>query len=58
MITAQTVNELRLKTGRFNGLQKGSTEANGDMQAAIDYLRKKGAKVSELLWAGKRQMKE
>lgn len=28
--------------------KKALTEANGDMQAAIDYLRKKGAKVSEL----------
>lgn len=28
--------------------KKALTEANGDMEAAIDYLRKKGAKVSEL----------
>lgn len=28
--------------------KKALAEANGDMQAAIDYLRKKGAKVSEL----------
>lgn len=48
-ITAQEVNELRLKTGAgLMDCKKALTEANGDMQAAIDYLRKKGAKVSEL----------
>lgn len=48
-ITAQAVNELRLKTGAgLMDCKKALTEANGDMQAAIDYLRKKGAKVSEL----------
>ncbi|MDZ4845882.1 MAG: translation elongation factor Ts [Chitinophagales bacterium] len=48
-ITAQAVNELRLKTGAgLMDCKKALTEANGDMEAAIDYLRKKGAKVSEL----------
>lgn len=48
-ITAQAVNELRLKTGAgLMDCKKALAEANGDMQAAIDYLRKKGAKVSEL----------
>src|SRR6185295_18937383 len=48
-ITAQAVNELRLKTGAgLMDCKKALTEANGDMEAAIDYLRKKGAKVSEM----------
>ncbi len=48
-ITAQAVNELRQKTGAgLMDCKKALAEANGDMQAAIDYLRKKGAKVSEL----------
>lgn len=48
-ITAQAVNELRLKTGAgLMDCKKALTEANGNMEAAIDYLRKKGAKVSEL----------
>ncbi|HXH17751.1 MAG TPA: translation elongation factor Ts [Chitinophagales bacterium] len=48
-ITAQAVNELRLKTGAgLMDCKKALAESNGDMQAAIDYLRKKGAKVSEL----------
>ncbi len=48
-ITAQAVNELRQKTGAgLMDCKKALTEANGDMEAAIDYLRKKGAKVSEL----------
>lgn len=48
-VTAAQVNELRNLTG--SGLmdcKKALTEANGDIQAAIDYLRKKGAKVAEL----------
>lgn len=48
-ITAQQVNELRNKTGAgLMDCKKALTEANGDMEAAIDYLRKKGAKVAEL----------
>src|SRR5687768_18074882 len=48
-ITAQAVNELRQKTGAgLMDCKKALAEANGDMEAAIDYLRKKGAKVSEL----------
>ncbi len=49
MVTAQAVNELRQKTGAgLMDCKKALTESNGDMQAAIDFLRKKGAKVSEL----------
>ncbi|GIV34270.1 MAG: elongation factor Ts [Chitinophagales bacterium] len=48
-ITAQAVNELRQKTGAgLMDCKKALIEAKGDMEAAIDYLRKKGAKVSEL----------
>lgn len=48
-ITAAQVNELRKKTG--SGLmdcKKALTEANGDIEVAIDLLRKKGQKVSAL----------
>lgn len=48
-ITAAQVNELRTMTG--SGLmdcKKALTESNGDIQAAFDYLRKKGAKIAEL----------
>jgi len=49
MITAQTVNELRKKTGAgLMDCKNALTEANGDMQSAIDILRKRGAKVAEL----------
>jgi elongation factor Ts len=48
-ITAAMVNELRNKTGAgLMDCKKALTESNGDMEAAIDYLRKKGAKVAEL----------
>jgi elongation factor Ts len=48
-ITAQQVNELRKQTGAgIMDCKKALTEANGDMNAAIDYLRKKGQKVAEL----------
>lgn len=48
-ITAKDVNELRQMTGAgIMDCKKALTEANGDVQAAIDYLRKKGAKVAEL----------
>lgn len=48
-ITAAQVNELRNLTGAgLMDCKKALTEANGDVQAAIDLLRKKGAKVAEL----------
>ncbi len=48
-VTAAQVNELRNLTGAgLMDCKKALTEANGDVQAAIDYLRKKGAKVAEL----------
>src|ERR1700689_1388687 len=48
-ITAAQVNELRNMTGAgLMDCKKALTEANGDLQAAVDYLRKKGAKVAEL----------
>ncbi len=46
-ITAKEVNELRKKTGAgMMDCKKALTEANGDMDAAIDLLRKKGQKVA------------
>ncbi len=46
-ITAADVNKLRLKTGAgMMDCKKALTETNGDFEEAIDYLRKKGAKVS------------
>jgi elongation factor Ts len=46
-ITAQDVNKLRQLTGAgMMDCKKALTEAGGDMDAAIDYLRKKGQKVS------------
>ncbi|MCD8528830.1 MAG: translation elongation factor Ts [Chitinophagales bacterium] len=48
-VTAQQVNELRKQTGAgLMDCKKALTESNGDMQGAIDYLRKKGAKLAEL----------
>jgi elongation factor Ts len=48
-ITASQVNELRQKTGApLMDCKKALTESNGDFDAAIDYLRKKGQKVSAL----------
>ncbi|MES2620385.1 MAG: translation elongation factor Ts [Bacteroidota bacterium] len=48
-VTATQVNELRNLTGAgLMDCKKALTEANGDIQAAIDFLRKKGAKVAEL----------
>jgi len=42
-ITAGMVSELRTKTGAgMMDCKKALTEANGDMEAAIDILRKKG----------------
>ena len=47
-ITATLVNELRNLTGAgLMDCKKALTESNGDVQAAVDYLRKKGAKVAE-----------
>ncbi|MBP6510914.1 MAG: translation elongation factor Ts, partial [Candidatus Kapabacteria bacterium] len=44
MISAQTVKELREKTGAgMADCKKALEEAAGDMQAAIDWLRKRGA---------------
>jgi elongation factor Ts len=46
-ITAQEVNKLRQMTGAgMMDCKKALTEANGDFEAAIDILRKKGQKVS------------
>lgn len=48
-ITAAQVNELRNKTGAgLMDCKKALTEAGGDLEKAIDFLRKKGAKVAEL----------
>ncbi|MGB1039603.1 MAG: translation elongation factor Ts [Flavobacteriales bacterium] len=53
-ITASQVNELRKKTGAgMMDCKKALVEAEGDMSAAIDILRKKGQKV-----AAKRQDRE
>jgi elongation factor Ts len=46
-ITAQDVNKLRTMTGAgMMDCKKALTEANGDFEKAIDFLRKKGQKVS------------
>lgn len=46
-ISASDVNKLRQQTGAgMMDCKKALTEANGDFEAAIDYLRKKGAKVA------------
>jgi elongation factor Ts len=46
-ITAQDVNKLRQMTGAgMMDCKKALAEANGDFEAAIDILRKKGQKVS------------
>lgn len=48
-ITASAVNELRQKTGAgLMDCKKALAESNGDFEAAIDYLRKKGAKVAAM----------
>lgn len=47
VITAAQVNDLRAKTGAgMMDCKKALVEANGDIQEAIDILRKKGAKVA------------
>ena len=46
-ITAKDVNELRKKTGAgMMDCKKALTESNGDLEAAIDFLRKKGQKIA------------
>src|SRR3981081_3849669 len=48
-ITAQDINKLRQMTGAgMMDCRKALTETNGDFEAAIDWLRKKGAKVPAL----------
>lgn len=48
-ITASQVNELRQKTGAgLMDCKKALKESDGDMDAAIEFLRKKGQKVAEL----------
>jgi elongation factor Ts len=46
-ISAADVNKLRTQTGAgMMDCKKALTETNGDFEAAIDFLRKKGAKVA------------
>ena len=46
-ITAAEVNKLRQETGAgVMDCKKALVETNGDFEAAIDYLRKKGAKIA------------
>lgn len=48
-ITAADINKLRQATGAgMMDCRKALTENNGDFEAAIDWLRKKGAKVAAL----------
>jgi len=48
-ITAADINKLRQMTGAgMMDCRKALTESNGDFDAAIDYLRKKGQKVAAL----------
>ena len=47
-ITAAEVNKLRKQTGAgMMDCKKALTEANGDFEAAIEILRKKGQKVAK-----------
>src|SRR5438067_10315009 len=56
-ITAADINKLRQQTGAgMMDCRKALTESNGDFEAAIDYLRKKGRKVAAL--RGDREAKE
>jgi elongation factor Ts len=56
-ITAAEINKLRQATGAgMMDCRKALTETNGDFEAAIDWLRKKGAKVAAL--RGDREAKE
>ena len=46
-VTAQEVNKLRQQTGAgMMDCKKALEENNGDFEQAVDYLRKKGAKVA------------
>ena len=46
-ITAKDVNELRKKTGAgMMDCKKALTESDGNMEEAIDFLRKKGQKIA------------
>ncbi|MHB1921326.1 MAG: translation elongation factor Ts [Chitinophagaceae bacterium] len=48
-ITAAEVNQLRRQTGAgMMDCRKALVESEGDMEKAVDYLRKKGAKVAAL----------
>ena len=56
-ITAADINKLRQTTGAgMMDCRKALTETNGDFEAAIDWLRKKGQKVAAL--RGDRDAKE
>lgn len=56
-ISAADINKLRQATGAgMMDCRKALTESNGDFEAAIDWLRKKGAKVAAL--RGDREAKE
>jgi elongation factor Ts len=56
-ITPADINRLRQQTGAgMMDCRKALTETNGDFEAAIDYLRKKGQKVAAL--RGDREAKE
>lgn len=56
-ITAAEINKLRQMTGAgMMDCRKALVETNGDFEAAIDWLRKKGAKVAAL--RGDREAKE
>jgi elongation factor Ts len=56
-ITAADINKLRQTTGAgMMDCRKALTETGGDFEAAIDWLRKKGAKVAAL--RGDREAKE
>ena len=56
-ITASEINKLRQQTGAgMMDCRKALVESNGDFEAAIDYLRKKGQKVAAL--RGDREAKE
>ncbi len=47
-VSAKAVKELRDATGAgFNDCRKALEENDGDMQKAIDYLRKKGVSTAE-----------
>lgn len=57
IITAAEINKLRQQTGAgMMDCRKALVESNGDFEAAIDYLRKKGQKVAAL--RGDREAKE